>query len=421
MLNFEDAAELEIGAWPYPVKDVNLNVRDSALVRSRPDDGVASSGRRLHSAAIIQFFHVRVLCRYQRIVDMLVLNSRHVTDLFCIYGLDRFMDRVIEELGAAFRAYSPDTTIMPRREGFADDRLIEWMPVSFVNDTVILKTVSYFPDNPSATGLPTVQSFTSGSSWRDGRLNVIAESSLLTAVRTGAASAVAARVLAQSGSRCLGLVGCGVQAVTQAHAISRHFPISQILVYDVSGSALSSIHDRLSFLGLPVQAVPLARLEEQCDIICTATSTAPGSSPVLDGSRLMPHVHINAVGSDYPGKIELPKIVTQHAFITPDHQRQAVVEGECQAVDPGKIGPELHLLVKDCARYEGLRDKTTIFDSTGIALEDAVILKLAVELAQSFGIGQEVEFYQSITEPRDPYAALRLKARTLPHAIADAS
>lgn len=336
---------------------------------------------------------------------MLLLLSSDIERLVAHHGLNDFMDKMISDLEIVLKVYDTRIVDIPPRAGFVQNGLIEWMPVHFFDRSVVIKVVGYFPSNPRSNGAPTIQAHISRSNWADGTLTELVEGSLLTAVRTGAASAIASRALAHPDSRTLGLVGCGTQAVTQAHAISRCFKIDRILGYDVDRDAHRSIAARLAFLGIPVQAAMLHEVESRADILCTATSVAVGAGPVIAGTHLKPHVHINAVGSDFPGKIELPAAVLSGALVVPDHRAQAMKEGECQTLPAEAIGPELHELVRDAASFAPFRTRRTVFDSTGFALEDAVALDLACRLADAAGIGTRMPFTSDGRDPKNPYAA----------------
>jgi L-lysine cyclodeaminase len=336
---------------------------------------------------------------------MLLLRSMDVERVVAEHGLGDFMDCMISALEGGFSRYDPRLVQIPPRSGFVNSGLIEWMPVCFAEQSVVIKVVSYFPDNPHRNNASTIQAHISRSDWSDGRLTELVEGSLLTAIRTGAASAVASRILARPDSRTLGLVGCGAQSVTQAHAISRCFPIERILAFDTCKDAHASIARRLAFLDVPVHSAPLDAVEAEADILCTATSIDVGAGPVISGMHLKPHVHINAVGSDFPGKIELPLHVLRDAFVTPDHREQAVLEGECQSLTAERIGPELHQVVRDAGAFAHLQNQRTVFDSTGIALEDAIALDLICRLARQSKLGAEISFTEDGSDPKSPYAA----------------
>lgn len=334
-----------------------------------------------------------------------ILSAIDIEMIVDAVGIDVIMDRAIVEIEAAMKAQSELTVDSPVRSGFYDVGLVEWMPIHLRGKAVVIKLVSYFPDNPDR-GRPTIQAMISRYCTRTGELTDVIEGGMLTAIRTGAASAVASRALARADSAVLGLIGCGAQAVTQAHAMVRCFPIRTILAYDICSTAVQSLRDRLAFLEVDIVAAAAHQCASASDILCTATSNQVGAGPVFHSLDLRDHLHINAVGSDFPGKIELPRAALAGALIVPDHRNQAVREGECQQVQADEIGPELTELVKAPSRWSSWRDRRTIFDSTGIPLEDAVMAELVCDLATSLGIGREIIFNATSDDPRDPYAFL---------------
>lgn len=328
-------------------------------------------------------------------------------------GLDRIMDEATEMLHEHLDAYHPDTHAIPIREGFEytepEVGLIEWMPAMQHGSNVTIKVVGYHPDNPQQQSLPTIMSTVFSFDTKNGHLLSIVDGNLITAIRTGAASAVASRVLARPDSSTLGLIGCGAQAISQLHALSRIFDLRQVLIYDADPSAQSSFPRRASCLGLgnvEITPVPLAQMISKVDILCTATSIAVGSGPVFDESGIREAVHINAVGSDFPGKVEIPESLLMQSLVVPDFKPQAIREGECQQLHEDQIGPDLVELVKARDRYSGFRDSCTVFDSTGWALEDHLTAELFGRYGQELGCGTEITLGNVMQDPRNPYASL---------------
>lgn len=340
-----------------------------------------------------------------------IITSDDVAAILGSVGRDRLMDEMIAGLETALATCEEDAAI-PTRDGFvvggARAGLLEWMPV-LRDGAAMVKMVSYSPDNPQV-GLPTITATISKFDAATGHLIAIADGVVATALRTGAASAVASRVLALPDSATVGLVGCGAQAVTQLHALSRAFPLRRALVHDVAPDAAASFADRVAFLGLDVRVAPLAQVEAEADILVTATSVAEGGGPVIDGSGLRPHVHVNAVGSDLTGKIELPRALLLRSLVCPDHRPQAVREGECQQLEPDQIGPSLPEVVRRAAELAAWRGRTTVFDSTGFALEDQVAMDILLGHARELGLGASLPLEYLPGDPKNPYSAPRPRA-----------
>lgn len=342
----------------------------------------------------------------------LLLTPSDLRAIVNVVGIHELMDELILALTEALRTFDPGVTEVRKRDGFtlAHPRkpgCLEWMPVMRRGDTVTVKMVGYSPSNQEEAGLPTVLATNSVHDVRTGHLLALMDGVFATALRTGAASAVASRCLASPDSQVLGLVGAGAQAVTQLHALSRVFPLERVLVYDIAPDAMESFPRRTAFLGLDVRPASLAELEAQSDILCTATSVAVGAGPVISGHSLKPHVHINAVGSDVTGKTELPLALLRRSLVCPDYPAQARLEGECQQLHPDQIGPDLVTLVKHPDEFEPWRRRSTVFDSTGYGVEDEVVTTLLLDHAGRLGLGTPVALESIGGDALDPYALMQ--------------
>ena len=333
-------------------------------------------------------------------------DIRRLTDAI---GLDAMMDQMIDRQQAAFEAYDELSHEVPVRSGFhyesPNPGLIEWMPVMARGQHALMKLVCYHPNNPSSAGLPTILSSFSLMDTATGHLIAVADGTFLTALRTGAASALATRVMARTDGITLGVIGCGAQAVTQVHAISRVASPDLVLYWDSDSVARQSFPERLGvFLpeGIRLRESPLELIVPNVDVLCTATSIAVGEGPLFSEIQARPHLHINAVGSDFPGKFELPKPLLDSAIVVPDFTSQALAEGECQLLEESELGPELHTVLKGNGPDE-LQERLSVFDSTGWALEDLVAMELLVEWAESHEIGAEVQLESIPLDPRNPY------------------
>jgi ornithine cyclodeaminase/alanine dehydrogenase-like protein (mu-crystallin family) len=271
-----------------------------------------------------------------------------------------------------------------------------------IDQSVSIKVVAYQPSNITV-GLPTIVATTSLYDSTTGHLVALSDGVFLTAVRTGAASAIVSSILAHPNSITVGLVGAGAQAITQLHALSRVFPLQSVLVYDINRDTAQSFLSRAAFMNLPIQVAPLDQVEREADILCTATTVAEGEGPVIIGEYLKPHVHINAIGSDLPGKTELPLSLLKTSLVCPDFPEQAKFEGECQQLTTEEIGPDLLKLVRRPEDFHIWREQRTVFDSTGMGLEDHVALASLLEFVQEYGLGQHVQLEFFPTDPYNPY------------------
>ncbi|MEU4352578.1 ornithine cyclodeaminase family protein [Streptomyces sp. NPDC023838] len=339
-----------------------------------------------------------------------IIDAPAVAAVVAHVGLARLFELAIERVEAVSTAEAAGVVQQKERDGFRFTTpfpgLLEWMSAVRHGSTVSVKAVGYNPHNPAKNALPTILSTVLAFDYDSGHLRTVIDGTFTTALRTGAASAVASRALADPGSRVLGLVGCGAQAVTQLHALSRVFRFDEVLVSDVNPAAENSFASRARMRPGLVRSVPLAELEAQADVICTATSVAPGDGPVIRGERLKPAVHLNCVGSDMPDKTELPRELLDRVTVCPDHHVQASKEGECQRLSADAIGPSISTVLGDPRRYAGLRAERTVYDSTGLAIQDLAMVELFDELAHELGIGSLIRVEANSGDPYDPYAFL---------------
>lgn len=352
-------------------------------------------------------------------METLVLSRRDIRQLVDRVGLDTLMDELIDVLGTALKKFDDTRTLATPRGGFhyqePDPGLLEWMPALEVGKQVMIKLVGYHPTNPRSRGLPTILSTLCVFETDSGRLAAVMDGTFVTALRTGAASALASQVLARSDSSTLGLIGCGAQAVSQLHALSRVLPLEAVLFYDVDPDATASFSDRVSFVRdgtLTLLPTSLDHLVRSSDIICTATSTEVGAGPVFEEEGCRPWLHVNAVGSDMPGKFEIPRSLLERSLVCPDFRAQAVSEGECQQLNESEIGPDLVEIVKRRDLYEVERNATTVFDSTGWAVEDQVGMGVILEHAVEYGLGTRIQIEGISGDPRNPYGFLDDAAET---------
>lgn len=342
-------------------------------------------------------------------ITTLLLSATDVNSIMSVYGKNKLMDDLIFRLINEFKNFNSEETIIPVRSGFnynnENPGLVEWMPVYKKGDEVVIKVVGYHPKNPSNFNLPTILSTISSYDTKTGHLKGLADGVLLTALRTGAASAVATKYLAHPESDTLGLVGCGAQCITQLHAISRLFPIKKVLIFDTDIACMNSFSKRIDVLDLNIEIVAssIQDILKESDIVCTATSIDVGEGPLFKEFDIKPHLHINAIGSDFPGKIELPLSLLRKSFVCPDFTKQAKIEGECQQLSDDEIGTDLVNVIQNYNVYNNKRNALTVFDSTGLALEDQVVMGLFLELAKEFQIGMNISIENISKDVKNPY------------------
>lgn len=339
-----------------------------------------------------------------------VITASDIAQIISTVGLDRFMDEAIARIREAAQELDPEITITIERGGFQYEKptlgLVEWMPSMELGRAVGIKTVGYHPSNPAQRHLPSVMATTSIHDTSTGGLVALVEATLLTAIRTGAASAVVSDVLSSADASVLGLVGCGAQAVTQAHAISRIRPINKIVAFDADPSVAATFAERLPLSVAVEIAETAAEAIADADIVCTATTVDIGAGPVAEFDDFKRGVHINAVGADFPGKTELPVELLRAALVVPDEVAQCLKEGESQQLSPDELGPTLVELVQNAGTFAEWRSELTVFDSTGWALEDLIVAEIALEHAHELNVGLHTRLQHHPIDPYSPYESL---------------
>lgn len=343
----------------------------------------------------------------------LVLTAENIQTIIEELGIDAVMDQLIAKLYDALANFSAENTIIPIRSGFSytkpSEGLIEWMPLrDKAGQEVTFKMVGYHPNNPTEKKLPTILSNITKYDTTTGHLISVMDGVLPTALRTGAASAVASKLFAKSDSKILGLIGCGAQSITQLHALSRVFDLEKVMYFDTEYQAVQSFENRASILSYSgsFEQASISEIVEGCDILCTATSIGIGEGPLFENILPKDHLHINAVGSDFEGKIELPKELLVKSYVCPDFLGQAVIEGECQQLSEDQIGKDLFYCINNAREINKYQDSTTVFDSTGISLEDQVVGSLFSHYAQELGIGSHLQIENNHLEQKNPYSFL---------------
>ena len=247
-----------------------------------------------------------------------------------------------------------------------------------------MKWVNAHPQNPSRN-LPSVMAIVIYNDPETGYPLAIMDGTGITAYRTGAAAAIASKYLARQDSHTLGIIGAGCQAYTQIRAHAELFNLRSIKVFDISIAAVDKL-----IRSLPSYTIKKCTLEESVasDILCTLT---PSREPIIKTEWVIAGTHINAVGADAAGKEELEPSILKEAIVVVDDIRQASAGGEINMpIKKGiftidEVYGTLAELVVGSKKGRTDNKAITVFDSTGIAIEDVAVAKLIFEKAQEIG------------------------------------
>jgi len=218
-----------------------------------------------------------------------------------------------------------------------------------------------------------------------GRATACVGANYLTAARTAASSAISIRHLARHDSKTLGIVGAGHQSAFQIRAAVRQRPFERIVGWNFHPEMLPRLAHTAAELGLPFEAVELDRLGAQSDVIITITSSF---APMLMLHHVKPGTHIAAMGSDTKGKQELDAALVAAATVFTDEVAQSLSIGEAQhAAAQGLIAESSITQIGEVINgdHPGRRtpDETTLYDGTGVGLQDLAVAAKVVELARA--------------------------------------
>ncbi|MBN2630238.1 MAG: ornithine cyclodeaminase family protein [Rhodobacteraceae bacterium] len=254
-----------------------------------------------------------------------------------------------------------------------------------------VKAGGYFPGN-AAKGIINHQSTVFLFDPETGRPVAMVGGGLLTALRTAAASAISIDRLARRDAKVLGMIGAGHQAGFQLRAAARVRGFERVIAWNLHPDMLPVLGKIAADLGLPFEAVPLERMVE-ADVIVTITSSPAAS---LMAAHVAPGTHLACMGTDTKGKQEVEPALLARASVFTDEVAQSVSIGEAQhAVAAGLLDASAITPLGDVltGKHPGRRSaaEITLFDGTGVGLQDLAVAAMAVQRAVERGQGVTVE------------------------------
>ncbi|WP_296103387.1 ornithine cyclodeaminase [uncultured Agrobacterium sp.] len=327
----------------------------------------------------------------------------HMMRLVLKVGIDTFLRELADVIEEDFlRWESFDKT--PRVASHSREGVIELMPTS--DGTLYgFKYVNGHPKN-AREGRQTVTAFGVLSDVGNGYPMLLSEMTILTALRTAATSAVAARHLARADARSMAIIGNGAQSEFQARAFKAILGIDHLRLYDIDLYASRKCEANLRGLGFSITICDSAeQAVEGADIITTVTADKQYAT-ILTDNMVGPGVHINAIGGDCPGKTELHRDILLRSDIFVEYPPQTRIEGEIQQLDVDHPVVELWQVV--AGRTAGRTDERqiTLFDSVGFAIEDFSALRYVRSKLMETGLFDELDLLADPDEPRDLYGML---------------
>ncbi len=318
-------------------------------------------------------------------------------------GIEQMMVELAAVIEADFRRW-PDFDKTPRVASHSDIGVIELMPTSD-GQHYGFKYVNGHPGN-MRQGLQTVTAFGVLADVPTGYPLLISEMTILTALRTAATSAMAAKWLAPRDARVMAMIGNGAQAEFQALAMKAVCGIREVRLYDIDPAAVRKCAANLAGRGLHVvhcHSAEEAILGAQIITTCTADKQY---ATILSDNMVGAGVHINAVGGDCPGKTELHRDILLRAGIFVEYPPQTRVEGEIQQLDPDHPVTELWQVIAGESAGRVAADQITLFDSVGFAVEDFSALRHIYQRMQGTSFYQDLDMIADPDDPRDLFGML---------------
>lgn len=263
-------------------------------------------------------------------------------------------------------------------------------------DVAGVKIVNVHPDNRQK-GLPTVMALFVLNSTKTGAPLAVMDATYLTDIRTGAAGGIAAKHLARPESRVVGIVGSGNQARTQLLAIANVFDLEDVKVYSKHRGRAEQFKQEMECKAGCVITV-CSSIEDVCDCDILVTVT-PVREPIVKREWIKPGTHINAIGADAAGKEELEASILVHSRVVVDDIAQASHSGEVNVplssgvIEVENICCELGEVIAGIKPGRLGDSDITIFDSTGLAIQDVATALLVYNAAKEKFVGKKLPMF----------------------------
>jgi ornithine cyclodeaminase/alanine dehydrogenase len=322
--------------------------------------------------------------------ETLLLSAQDVTALLTVPDCVNAVEHGFRALGEG-RLPPPELLSLHSELGGLHVKAAVWMNGSHY---FVAKANANFPSNPKTHGLPTIQGVITLCDATTGELLALIDSIEITALRTGAATAVAAHKLARADSRVLTVCGCGRQGQVQLQSLLHVLPIKIVYSYDVDSTAAQRFAAQNK--NVDVRAVEdVSEAVRNSDVVVTCTPARKFFIPAAD---VRPGTFIAAVGADNEHKQEIdPRLFMKNKIVV-DSRAQCLRIGDLHhALSEGFASAEsVHAELADVVAGKAVGrtspEEITLFDSTGIAIEDAAAAALVFEKARQTGVGTTFRF-----------------------------
>jgi ornithine cyclodeaminase len=343
------------------------------------------------------------------------IGTTRLRELVSRIGAGCFVEALAGEIEGDYRRWD-DFEKSARHAIHSPVGVIELMPTSD-GRLYSFKYVNGHPKN-TENNLLTVTAFGLLADVATGYPLLLSEMTFVTALRTAATSALAARRMARPASRVMALIGNGAQSEFQALAFHRMVGVRELRLYDTDPQATAKLMHNLAVLRLPdlivARCASVAEAARGADIVTTATADKRNAT-ILTPNMIEPGMHLNAVGGDCPGKTELHVDIlrAKDVRIVVEYQPQARIEGEIQQLEALGEFPALARVTELADVVRGRLpgrvsdQEVTLFDSVGFALNDFSSLRYLHRLnAEQPDGGQRIDLIPDLDDPKDLFAGL---------------
>jgi ornithine cyclodeaminase len=317
-------------------------------------------------------------------------------------GIERVLRDLVDEIEADFRRW-PLFDKTPRIASHSDVGVIELMPTSD-GETYGFKYVNGHPANMKQ-GLQTVTAFGLLADVATGYPVLLSEMTILTALRTAATSAMAAKWLGPK-TDVMALIGNGAQAEFQALAFAQVCGIREVRLYDIDPAATAKCVKNLAGRGLTVTSCTTPEAAIQGAGIITTVTADKQYATILTDNMVGAGVHLNAVGGDCPGKTELHRDILLRSSIFVEYPEQSRIEGEIQQLAPDHPVTELWRVIAGEVPGRTSPSEITLFDSVGFAIEDFSALRYVRRKVQETGLFDSLDMIADPDDPRDLFGMI---------------
>ncbi|MBO9398490.1 ornithine cyclodeaminase family protein [Shimia sp. R9_2] len=321
---------------------------------------------------------------------MLIVPEREIADLMTREAAFDAVEKVFAAM-ASGNAYNFPVV----REAIGHEEALYGFKGGFdqAGLTLGLKAGGYWPNNLEKRNLINHQSTVLLFDPDTGKAKAMVGGNLLTALRTAAASSVSIKHLAREDAKVIGMVGAGHQATFQLRAALEQRNFEKVIGWNYHPEMLPNIEKVANEAGLPFEAVALPGLRE-ADVIISITSAF---SPSVMAGHISEGTHIACMGTDTKGKQEVEAELLVRANVFTDEVAQSVSIGEAQhAVGQGLIKDtdvaEIGAVINGTIAGRTSPDQITLFDGTGVGLQDLAVAAAVVDLAVKKGVAIEVDF-----------------------------